>query len=95
MFVHEVTGIDIRLLHILSEALNFQLQIVNPSDGGKWGSPMDNGSWSGLTGDLTQRRAHMGVANLFIHIHYLEVCELLVRSHTLHNTGEYVMSPRI
>ncbi|ROT69878.1 hypothetical protein C7M84_011894 [Penaeus vannamei] len=70
--------IDIRLLHILSEALNFDLQIVNPSDGDKWGSPLENGSWTGLTGDLTQRRAHMGVANLFIHIHYLEVVDMTV-----------------
>ncbi|XP_042226120.1 glutamate receptor ionotropic, kainate 4-like [Homarus americanus] len=75
---HHYDGIDIRLLYILSEALNFKLKIVNPSDGGKWGSPMVNGSWSGLTGDLTQRHAHMGVANLFIHIHYLEVVDMTV-----------------
>ncbi|XP_045128431.1 glutamate receptor-like [Portunus trituberculatus] len=75
---HHYDGIDIRLLHILADALNFRLKIVNPSDGGKWGSPLDNGSWTGLTGDLTQRRAHMGVANLFIHIHYLEVVDMTV-----------------
>ncbi|XP_045621118.2 ionotropic receptor 21a [Procambarus clarkii] len=76
--VYHYDGIDIRLLHILADALNFRLKIVNPSDGDKWGSPMANGSWSGLTGDLTQHRAHMGVANLFIHIHYLEVVDMTV-----------------
>ncbi|KAK4317452.1 hypothetical protein Pmani_011458 [Petrolisthes manimaculis] len=73
---HTYDGIDIRLLQILAEALNFHLTIMNPSDGGKWGSPLENGTWTGLTGDLTQRRAHMGVANLFIHIHYLEVVDM-------------------
>lgn len=60
-------------MYILSDALNFQLEIRNPSDGEKWGSPKENGDWSGLTGDLTKKKAHMGVANLFIHILYLEV----------------------
>ncbi|XP_069942931.1 ionotropic receptor 21a-like [Cherax quadricarinatus] len=75
---HHYDGIDIRLLYILADALNFRLKIITPSDGDKWGSPLGNGSWSGLTGDLTQHRAHMGVANLFIHIHYLEVVDMTV-----------------
>ncbi|XP_066973634.1 ionotropic receptor 21a-like isoform X2 [Macrobrachium rosenbergii] len=75
---HHYDGIDIRLLRLLSDALNFRLKIVNPSDGGKWGSPNEDGSWSGLTGDLTQRKAHMGVANLFILTSYLQVVDMTV-----------------
>ncbi|KAK3885212.1 hypothetical protein Pcinc_010556 [Petrolisthes cinctipes] len=71
-------GIEIRLLQILAEALNFHLTIMNPSDGRKWGQPMENGTWTGMTGDLTQRRAHMAVANYFIHIHILEVVDMTV-----------------
>ncbi|XP_068218796.1 ionotropic receptor 21a-like isoform X2 [Palaemon carinicauda] len=73
---HHYDGIDIRLLRLVSEALNFRLKITNPSDGGKWGSPNEDGSWSGLTGDLTQRKAHMGVANIFIHTNYLQVVDM-------------------
>ena len=76
-----IPGVDIRLLKTLSSAMNFKLRIMNPSDGDKWGSPMANGSWSGLTGDIVQKKAHMGVANLFIHLHYLKVWKISLIAH--------------
>ncbi|XP_037072295.1 ionotropic receptor 21a-like [Pollicipes pollicipes] len=36
-----------------------------PSDGGKWGEALPNGTWIGLVGDIKNSRAHFGIANIF------------------------------
>ena len=71
-------GVDIRLLKVLSESLNFELDIRNPSDGGKWGSANEDGVWGGLLGDIGKKVGHLGVANLFIHSLALSVSSIII-----------------
>ena len=53
-------------MRILAETLNFNIEFQRPSDGGMWGWQLDNGSWTGLMGDLLHRKADIAVADLYI-----------------------------
>ncbi|KAF0303835.1 Glutamate receptor [Amphibalanus amphitrite] len=60
-----LAGVDPYVARFAARLYNFTLLFSEPSDGLRWG---DNGFgyWTGLVGDMVQRRAHFGMANLFI-----------------------------
>ncbi|XP_043230005.1 glutamate receptor-like [Amphibalanus amphitrite] len=60
-----LAGVDPYVAQFAARLYNFTLLFSEPSDGLRWG---DNGFgyWTGLVGDMVQRRAHFGMANLFI-----------------------------
>ena len=60
-----LAGVDPSVAAFAAQRYNFTLLFSEPSDGLRWG---DNGFgyWTGLVGDMVQRRAHFGMANLFI-----------------------------
>ncbi|MPC59535.1 hypothetical protein E2C01_053558 [Portunus trituberculatus] len=43
-----------------------------------WGWEQDNGSWTGLMGDLQRREADLGVADLYIMEHYFTIIDMSV-----------------
>ncbi|GIY11041.1 lig_chan-Glu_bd domain-containing protein [Caerostris extrusa] len=60
-----VWGIEGKFLEILASKLNFQYEIISPEDG-KWGSLMENGTWSGIIGMVARGEADMGLTYLAI-----------------------------
>ncbi|XP_063850046.1 glutamate receptor ionotropic, kainate 4-like [Scylla paramamosain] len=71
-------GVDIEVVRALTEALNFTVDFRRPSDGEMWGWEQDNGSWTGLMGDLQRRKADIGVADLYIMEHYFTIIDMSV-----------------
>ncbi|XP_043222483.1 ionotropic receptor 21a-like [Amphibalanus amphitrite] len=59
-------GMDYWLARALADVYNFTLDMREPTDGGKWGEALPNGTWIGLVGDVKERRAHFGIANIFL-----------------------------
>ncbi|GBN74382.1 hypothetical protein AVEN_200924-1 [Araneus ventricosus] len=57
------TGIDIKLLQLLAEKLNFHYTIYQPKDGGRWGTLYENGSWTGISGML--QRGEVDISTLY------------------------------
>ena len=62
----EHVGMDYWLARALADFYNFTLDMREPTDGGKWGEALPNGTWIGLVGDVKERRAHFGIANIFL-----------------------------
>ncbi|GIX84486.1 lig_chan-Glu_bd domain-containing protein [Caerostris darwini] len=60
-----VWGIEGKFLEILASKLNFQYEIISPEDG-KWGSLMENGTWSGIIGMVARGEVDMGLTYLAI-----------------------------
>ncbi|GIX98276.1 lig_chan-Glu_bd domain-containing protein [Caerostris darwini] len=48
------SGIDIKLIDLLAQALNFQYTVHVPTDGGGYGAPNKNGTWVGVSGMLAR-----------------------------------------
>ena len=59
------TGFVPEILWRLATNLNFKIQLAFPADG-QWGSKMDNGSWTGMVGDLFQKRADVSSGGISI-----------------------------
>ncbi|KAK8384273.1 hypothetical protein O3P69_009203 [Scylla paramamosain] len=68
----------LKVVRALTEALNFTVDFRRPSDGEMWGWEQDNGSWTGLMGDLQRRKADIGVADLYIMEHYFTIIDMSV-----------------
>lgn len=66
------------MVRALSEALNFSVGFSRPTDGEMWGWEQDNGSWTGLMGDLQHLKADIGVADLYIMEHYFAIIDMSV-----------------
>ena len=62
----EHVGMDYWLARALADVYNFTLDMREPTDGGKWGEALPNGTWIGLVGDVKERRADFGIANIFL-----------------------------
>ncbi|KAG7328713.1 hypothetical protein KOW79_008657 [Hemibagrus wyckioides] len=58
-------GFSIDVLDALAKTLGFKYEIYQVADG-KYGSPQPNGSWDGLIGELTNKRADMAIAAITI-----------------------------
>ena len=63
------------MIQTIAEALNLQLMVGTPTDGGKWGE-FTNASatniYSGLFGDIAKRITDIGFGDFFIKLHQLE-----------------------
>lgn len=57
--------IDFPLIKTLTEALSFKFKLLEPEDG-RYGSLLDNGSWTGIIGMLQRQEADIGIAKLSI-----------------------------
>ncbi|XP_050717496.1 ionotropic receptor 21a-like [Eriocheir sinensis] len=71
-------GVDIEVVRALEKALNFSVEFHRPSDGEMWGWEQENGSWTGLMGDLQRRKADLGVADLYIMEQYFTIIDMSV-----------------
>lgn len=69
-----------QVVRALGEELNFSMEFRRPSDGEMWGWEQENGSWTGLMGDLQQRKADLGVADLYIMEQYFTIIDMSVSS---------------
>jgi hypothetical protein len=61
-------GWEVKVLKIIAEGLNSSIHyILPPPNNEKWGDLLDNGSFTGLTGDLVHNRADIGFAAWPLH----------------------------
>ncbi|CAB4066936.1 unnamed protein product [Lepeophtheirus salmonis] len=68
-------GVEIELTRLMAKKLNFQINVVSPEDGKKWGS-LENGTYTGLMGDIVNRKADLGFCNLFITRDRLKIIDM-------------------
>ena len=59
-------------MNALRDALDFELEINRPTDGGLWGSEVEPGNFTGLSGDITQNKTDIGFADIFIKLENLK-----------------------
>ncbi|XP_071544649.1 glutamate receptor U1-like isoform X2 [Panulirus ornatus] len=59
-------GVDIDLTKTLSHVLNFTIQFEEPPNDERWGRLTENGSFTGLLGQVNRSQADVGVANLYV-----------------------------
>ncbi|KAK4319072.1 hypothetical protein Pmani_009966 [Petrolisthes manimaculis] len=59
------TGIDIQIINALALYLNFTYKVRRPNDG-QWGNLLDNGTITGMIGDVANRVAHLAISQITI-----------------------------
>ncbi|XP_071518321.1 glutamate receptor U1-like [Panulirus ornatus] len=69
-------GVDIEVVIAVARVLNMTLDFTETSNGEMWGEELENGSWYGLMGQLQRHEVDIGLANLFISSHNLQVPDL-------------------
>ncbi|KAG7174521.1 Glutamate receptor-like 48 [Homarus americanus] len=89
----KVTGYLADVMKVLEHQLNFTIRWVETVDG-DYGVPLDNGTWTGLVGDLVMKRADVAISPLSQTLPRVEVMDfsppvdhdsmriLVVREHT-------------
>ncbi|XP_050690664.1 glutamate receptor ionotropic, delta-1-like [Eriocheir sinensis] len=60
-----VSGVDLKVITTLSEALNFTYHLIRPPDG-KWGGPQPDGTVTGLIGQVARHEAHATLCELSV-----------------------------
>ena len=69
-------GRDPELVRVIGQVLHFQPVFSRPTlAGSKWGNRLDNGSWTGMIGDVSVGQSTLGVANVFASVQYMEQVE--------------------
>jgi hypothetical protein len=68
-------GTGIRLLHEIVRKGNMSIVYLDPPNGGHWGSPYGNGSWSGGLGQVTRGQADLLVAYTYYRCHIINEIE--------------------
>ncbi|KAK4312201.1 hypothetical protein Pmani_016354 [Petrolisthes manimaculis] len=59
------TGIDVQIINTLALYLNFTYEVKRPSDG-QWGNLLDNGTITGMIGEVANRVAHLAICQITI-----------------------------
>ena len=59
------SGIEVNLVRTTAALLGLNIVFSTPSDGGKWGDVLPNGSAHGLIKDIVDARADVGIAQMF------------------------------
>ncbi|XP_045036355.1 ionotropic receptor 21a isoform X1 [Daphnia magna] len=69
-------GRDPNLIRVIGEILRFQPIFSSSAQvGSKWGNKLDNGTWTGLIGEVSRGEVTLGVANVFMTLHYIKQVE--------------------
>ncbi|XP_057381614.1 glutamate receptor ionotropic, kainate 1-like [Daphnia carinata] len=72
----ENCGRDPNLIRVMGKILQFQPIFSSSTQAGsKWGNKLDNGTWTGLIGQVSRGEASLGVANVFMTLHYIKQVE--------------------
>ncbi|XP_071518316.1 probable glutamate receptor [Panulirus ornatus] len=69
-------GTDVETVKAVARALNITLEFRETPNGETFGEMYDNGSWYGLMGQLQRQEVDIGLSNLFISKHWLQVIDL-------------------
>ena len=62
----ERLGIDMKLIEVLADNLNFHAKYFELKTGHLWGFALPNGTWTGLVGELLSERVDFAMSNFFI-----------------------------
>lgn len=74
---NQLCGRDPNLIRAIGEILHFRPIFLPPKlKGSKWGDRLNNGTWTGLIGDVSSGTTTLGVANVFTTQHYTEQVEM-------------------
>jgi len=57
-------GVEVNVIKEMAKRLGLQEEFVSPSDGGQWGDIFENGSTTGLIGDIHKGRVDVGFAQV-------------------------------
>ncbi|XP_076315020.1 putative glutamate receptor isoform X2 [Tachypleus tridentatus] len=71
------SGMDLQLLNVIAESLNFRYVIKLPSER-EWGIKLPNGSWSGLIGMLHREEADIALNQLTVSKERREVVDFTI-----------------
>jgi hypothetical protein len=71
-------GVDIQIVSEFAKTTNSSIKYrVPPSDCGKWGFDVGNGTWNGVTGEITRSYSDVGMAILWYRCHLVKEIECL------------------
>ena len=62
--VYSLAGVDVELLRVLASKMNFTVNYSFPTDGTHGGWLMNNGTISGMVGDLHHRLSDVGIGHV-------------------------------
>lgn len=72
----QTCGRDPNLIRVIGEVLHFQPVFSSPVQiESKWGNKLEDGTWTGLIGEVSRGETILGVANVFMTLHYMEQVE--------------------
>ena len=82
--IHLDNGTFVEIFNELSELLNFSYTVTTPPDG-EWGSKKDDGTWSGMVGQLETKIVDIGRLNYYFRSVYCIIgsgmCEVPIYFH--------------
>ena len=83
-------GLEIQIVSELARTTNSSIKYRDPPpDGGHWGWDLGNGTWNGVTGEIANSYADVGIAGLWHRCHLIKEIECL-RPHLIDNVRWYV-----
>ncbi|KAJ9598394.1 hypothetical protein L9F63_010916 [Diploptera punctata] len=83
-------GIEVKLLELMTRSVNMSIEFTEPpKDGWKWGFQEDNGSWTGITGEVMRSDTDIAMDNWWYRCHIIKEIECLY-PHTYDKVRWYV-----
>ena len=71
-------GVDILIVSVLAKTTNSSIKYhVPPPGGGKWGFDVGNGTWNGVTGEITRSYSDIGMASVWYRCRLVKEIECL------------------
>jgi hypothetical protein len=71
-------GLEIQIVSEFAKTTNSSINYrLPPPDGGQWGSDVGNGTWNGVTGEISRGYSDIGVAGLWNRCHLIKEIECL------------------
>jgi hypothetical protein len=71
-------GLEIMLLEHICEKTNMSIHLLDlPADGGRWGIHLENGTWTGVSGEIIRSYSDIATGNWWYRCHLIDEAECL------------------
>jgi hypothetical protein len=83
-------GFEIKLLEHICEKTNMFMHLLDlPADGGRWGIHLENGTWTGVSGEIIRSYSDIATGNWWYRCHLIDEAECLA-PHSIDQLRWYV-----
>jgi len=63
-----IGGVELKIIREIAKRLQRRVILTTPTDGGQWGDIQENGSLTGLIGDIAKGKVDVGFAQVLVKI---------------------------